>query len=721
MARKQKSGNKQQPRKRNKDRARSQEVPPKAPSTPPAIPNTYPWWTPAAIIFALAFVLYGQTLSYGYALDDAIVITENDYTQEGFAGLNKIFTTDAFEGYFGQKKNLVSGGRYRPLSVATFAAEIGVFGANSPGWSHFFNIVLYGLTGIVLYFLLLMLFPAREKQRFWLNIAFIATVIFMAHPIHTEVVANIKGRDELMALLLVLLSMYGVMRYVDFGKIMDLTIAGGAFFLALLAKETALPFFVIIPMTIYFFRKANSAQYGAVLAAITAPLAAYFVMRFSFVGMPEPVASTEILNDPFIHATYGEQLATVSHTLGLYLGKLLLPLKLSHDYYFNEIPITGWGSMEALIPLVIYLGLGAAATWGLLKKHVVGYGILFFLLSLSIVSNIAFPIGTTMGERFVYVPSLGLIIAVIALFDQFAKSRPNRDQLLLIVSAAITLFFVARTVIRNPAWKDNLTLFTTDVHNSPNSAKVRTAAAGALVDFSEQETNPAERNKMLREAITHATEAVRIYPEHGNAWLILGNAHFKFNENYAEALKCFQTAIRFRPGMLEPHQNAAVTSSKMKQYQLADYYYKRCSQIRPSQAIFWYERGINYENWNKPDSALMMYEQTVKMEANNSDAIGKIGMIYGKFKQDFAKAIEFGQRAMAISPEKEWLYENVGIAQAMSGNPQAAIQTFEKGLQQSPNSAKLYQNLGITYINLGDTAKAQGYFQKAKELGIGGG
>ena len=102
------------------------------------------------MIAALAFVLYVNTLWNQYALDDAIVITQNQFTQQGFKGIGNIMTSDVFLGFFKTEKNLVAGGRYRPLSVVTFAIEHQLFGEN-PGVSHFINLLLYALTGIVLF------------------------------------------------------------------------------------------------------------------------------------------------------------------------------------------------------------------------------------------------------------------------------------------------------------------------------------------------------------------------------------------------------------------------------------------------------------------------------------------------------------------------------------------------------------------------------------------
>jgi protein O-mannosyl-transferase len=151
---------------------------------------------PAAILLIISFLLYAKSLSFGYVLDDLMVIEKNAYTQKGFGGLSKIFSEDSFTGYFGTQAKLLEGGRYRPLSLATFAAEIGMFGPNKPFWGHFFNIICYWLTALLLYMVLERLVPTREGQKWYMSVGMWASVLFLLHPLHSEAVANIKGRDE---------------------------------------------------------------------------------------------------------------------------------------------------------------------------------------------------------------------------------------------------------------------------------------------------------------------------------------------------------------------------------------------------------------------------------------------------------------------------------------------------------------------------------------------
>ena len=181
-------------------------------------------WPGAVILLILPFALYGASLKYGYVLDDKIVLSENNFVKKGLAGIGDIFSTESFTGYLGEQKNLVAGSRYRPLSIATFAVEHHFWGLN-PRNSHFLNILFYALTGLLL-FRVLALFLRQDKDRKWhMALPILAAVLFILHPIHTEVVANIKGRDEILALLLSLGAFYFSYRYAVYRKIADLALA----------------------------------------------------------------------------------------------------------------------------------------------------------------------------------------------------------------------------------------------------------------------------------------------------------------------------------------------------------------------------------------------------------------------------------------------------------------------------------------------------------------
>ena len=197
-----------------------------------------------AILCVLTFGLYISSVSFDYALDDTMVITGNKFTQRGFDGIGDIFRYESFRGYFGEQKNLLEGDRYRPLSIATFAAEVGLLGKGNTAASHFINILLYALTAILMYRVLLFMFPPRKEDEnpskfaSFFNVPFIATALFIVHPLHVEVVANIKGRDEILALLGELGTLYFTFRYLNDKSTKYLIALFAAFFVGIFSKES---------------------------------------------------------------------------------------------------------------------------------------------------------------------------------------------------------------------------------------------------------------------------------------------------------------------------------------------------------------------------------------------------------------------------------------------------------------------------------------------------
>ncbi len=219
-----------------------------------------PGWSAYIIIFVFCACCTSNTLWNKFAIDDTIVLTDNKFTKKGFNGLKDHFTHDMFEGFFGERgAKLVSGGRYRPLSMATLTVEYEIvrrlrhdprkeindknviMGGEhdpylAPMLSHSINVLLFGLTTPLLYYVLLLLIPLKKNQSFLLSIPFIVAMLYAAHPLHTEAVANIKGRDEVMCMLFSLLSLLAAIKYIKTKNAIHLVWGVFIYFIALMSK-----------------------------------------------------------------------------------------------------------------------------------------------------------------------------------------------------------------------------------------------------------------------------------------------------------------------------------------------------------------------------------------------------------------------------------------------------------------------------------------------------
>jgi hypothetical protein len=109
---------------------------------------------------------------------------------------------------------------------------------------------------------------------------------------------------------------------------------------------------------------------------------------------------------PFASA---EKFATIFYTLWKYVQLLFVPHPLTHDYYPRQIGMITFSNPVALLSLVFYSGLLWYAIRGVKRRNPLAFGIWLYLLPLGIVSNFIFPIGTNMGERFVFMPSAGFL------------------------------------------------------------------------------------------------------------------------------------------------------------------------------------------------------------------------------------------------------------------------------------------------------------------------
>jgi len=642
------------------------------PKATSALPSGTPAWFANArlhawVLFALGFLLYANTLGHDYAQDDAIVITDNMFTTEGIAGIPGILQYDTFYGFFKEegKANLVAGGRYRPLTLVMFAFEYQLFGQHS-FIGHLVNALLYGLTGFVLYWLLLQLFRPKNDPAKAYFIALAASLLFITHPIHTEAVANIKGRDEIVALLGSLAALYFSFRAYYAKKNWLQMLAGVVFFLALLSKENAITFVVVAPLTFYFFTKAKAGKIITQTLPFALAAIVFLIIRFSIVGAPGGDPPMELMNNPFLKwngsqyvpFTASERMATVLFTLGKYLQLLVFPHPLTHDYYPRHIGILSFGDWRVLLSLALYIGLGVYAILGLRQKNPISYGIWFYLLTLSIVSNIVFPIGTNMAERLLFMPSAGFAIAVAALMYNltFKKKITSFKQLYpaLGVLIVVVVLFSIKTITRNPAWATNFTLFTTDINTSPNSAKLRNAIGGELVTQSVNEPNEQVKQTMLTEAAGHLQEAINIHPTYKNAYLLLGNC-YNYLKQYDQAIASYRKALELDPGYEEAFTNLKVT-------------------------------------------------------------LLQAGRFYGEEQGDLARAIQYLEQAYQMDANDYETVRLLGVAYGVRGNVQRAIEYFTKGVELAPNNAGAWYDLGSAYYNAQMPEQGNAYIQKALEI-----
>jgi protein O-mannosyl-transferase len=515
-------------------------------------PRKWVWWSLLGIIFAL----YAPILWGGYVLDDKIVITDNQFTQQGFSGISDIFTYESFRGYFGEQKNLIEGDRYRPFSIATFALEIGLFGKNNPGLSHFINLLLYFWTGIMLFQLAKELFFTKLGSNYLDKIGLLAVLFFVTHPLHVEAVANIKGRDEICTFLATLFCLKYTFFWCKRQKPFHLPLIFLLYSLALFSKESAITFLWIIPMTAYFFTDAAPKVIWKGTLPLLAATVFYFLIRIQVIGYvlsPNNQVITDVMNNPFYGMTFLEKTATIFYTLWLYLKLHILPHPLTHDYYPYQIPILHWSNPESIFSLLLHLGLGGIALWGWRSKNIYAYCAAFYLATMSIVSNLFVSVGTFMNERFAYQASWAFCLALAYFLNQhfIQKEQKWKQTVGYIIAGIFILGFSWKTAMRVPDWKDNQVLNQSALKYSPNSARSNLFYA---VDLWEKRFLPhhttmsdAPKKVLLDSMMPYFNRSLAILPNYNSALKMLAgiaSEYHKLDNNYEVLLERFYQVNR---------------------------------------------------------------------------------------------------------------------------------------------------------------------------------
>lgn len=790
------------------------------------------------LVAICSMVIYLNTMTLHWAVDDAMVITRNTFTQRGAAGIPGIWKTDMFYGLFGESKNLVSGGRYRPFTMTMFALEVELFASdrkdaagnivydykdamgiplkskqfnktvaelqlllNDPGLPpntraainaeieanrgyklkeldpekssiyaicHLINVLLYGALAWCLYiWFLKMLNPERKEDNGMANfIAFTGAMIFAMHPIHTEAVANVKGRDEIVATLGSVLASYWLLRsYYDPANNRKYMIwAVSAFTIGLFSKESGVTFFAVIPFMFWCFTNAQIGTIISKTSVLIPPFIFFMWIRTSVLGVDGSSLGTisyELMNNPFlkfnpamktaplyegakvnyitnppgayIRVTGMEQFAMTMATWGRYLKLLIFPHPLTNDYYPRHVEFMNMLHPEAFTGFLANAALIFAGIWGLLKRNIVGFGIMTYYATFSVVSNVVFPIGSNMSERFMFMPSLGLALVagwclwkLVALINK-GKEAFNPAIVMGLIAVVCTLYGF-KAWDRNYAWKNDFVLFTGDVKISVNSSKLNMATGGEILTNSEKvyqkdvkiandkftaegSKDTATLNKAVRDAQTKRLKEVDYamellersllhHPGFANAWLLYGNAHI-YKAKYDEAIRCYRQVEIWRPGHQDLNQNMAVALREMGR--------------------------IKGEQQGKPEEAIKyLAESTSKYNPNDPEALRLLGTAYGLVADktgNFAmhnQAINAFMRCYRLNPNNLNAIENMAIAYQKTGQGAKAIEAYELLNQKIPNNPVILQRLRDLCGQTGQAAKAAQYNQMLLSLSGGG-
>ena len=578
------------------------------------------------ILAVISILIYANTGSNGYVLDDSAVIQQNIFVARGLEAIPDILSTPYHEGFMRSATNDTSATNdlYRPMSLVLFAAERQFFG-ETPEPGHIINIGLFAVCVVLLFLFLDVLFH-REKT--W--VAFIAALLFAVHPIHTEVVANIKSADELLCFIFASLTLLLYIRYVYSGRFIWVLVGSLCFMCSLLAKETSISLLGVIPLVFFFYINEDKKRSSILSISPLVITIIYLFIRFSVLRAYNADApghinfiDNELAGAPSVVA----KIATIILIMGYYVKLLFVPYPLSCNYSFKTIPFVDFSSPLVWLSLVVYLTLATIGVVRLIRRRrdIYAFGILYFLLTIALFSNVLFLVGTTLAERFLFFPSVGfcLILAQLiwtALAPQVPSTAMSgfwRSRVWLAVLPLIVVYSFL-TITRNPDWESNFTLFRADLAKYPQNAWLWSAQGTVLTSIVNQNVaDTAGQRAVVQEGVADYHKSIAIYPDLYKVHNQLGNVYMNLRK-FDSAAEEMKMAVTLAPNLPDPVSDLGSVYFNQKQYKEARIYYKKALFINPRYVSIINNLAICYYRDGLFDSCITTTNRALAIDPENA-------------------------------------------------------------------------------------------------------
>jgi len=550
-----------------------------------------------AVIALTSFLIYSPTLYNEFVWDD-LHFTTNPAR----------ISSNPYSFFWG------GGLYYRPVLYLSVVSDYSLWQLNPMGY-HVTNTILHTLCSVLVFLVALYLTgnvrlstagpgdSERNTFRKRCILSFIAAMLFALHPIHTESVAWINGRTDVLATLFLLLGFLSYLLYVKEGKNTALVLLAVFFLFSLFSKENGI---ALIGLVLLYGLMAGLPRKKILLSglALSAGLIVYLVLRLG-AGIKEFSAtpgSREAFFAPEI--TPLRFLEILSMGTGYYFEKLVAPFNLNVLPPFPDHPLY---YLIFIVPFIT--GAVLYMKGKKLYAFLIAWIVITLLPSMSILfSQVAAPV----AERYLYLPSVGFVILVSLL-----AGRIKSGKIAFITVFSILMLYGATTFDRLGDWKNDLTLWEDTVRKNPDSANAHINYASALIRTGmpgrareellvalTKKISFQQTSKILellgvvetgsgnyKEAEKHLVASIKANNRNTSAYNNLGFLYASMAESpdYAtqkkdllmKSIKKYEEALRLSPGFLQPKFNMGLSYLKIGDFEKALQYFDSVIKSAP--------------------------------------------------------------------------------------------------------------------------------------------
>jgi len=660
------------------------------------------------VLIVTTFLFYYNAIFNHFSMDDYHINIENEQIAKGISGIPEIFTT-----LYAEESGMAYG--YRPIARTSFALEYQfTFGLDTnPYISHFISILIYLLAILLLYKVLRRILLGYNP---WFP--FLVTLLFLAHPTHTEVVDSLKNRDVLLNFLFSFIAIWQFIKWVDVDKTKHLIFGLISFILALLSKETAIAQLAVFPLVLYFFTniKPKKLTYFTIISVAIVAL----VLILRWVILPETSRELKMWENPLVQTdNFMLHIGTGIYVIGHYLKLMFIPFPLMYYYGFDMIPIVGFNNIWVIITSAVIIGMLVYAIMKFKKKDLLSFAILYFFINMSMYANIVAPVPGIVADRFVFFATISFSIFIVWLLftifripllkEQKRNSRIIWVTLLIILIIAPFGYYVHE---RNKHWQTQLSLYSADMPKLENSVKANALYAHELMKKVNIElAKPVNPYKFIvgtiDKADKHYQKVVELDSTHYSTWNNLGIIYSKIHGNQAR----LRVQSHERRNKTAEAEKERINSEKY--FNKAVGYFKNAIKYKPDYGSAYFNLANAYDLQQKYDSAVVYFKKAAEVDGGELVSMSRLANSYFKSGQ-VDDAVMENEKIMQKFPKSDKPYINLGNYAFENNDTINGIKFFIKAVQLGtrPEVGKFLSDF---YNSIGDKRSADFYLRKSYE------
>lgn len=596
------------------------------------------WNILSIIVFLfLIVILYGKTIFFDFNIDDELVTSTTNGKINNW--------TDFFE----LLDNRYNNSDFRPVTMASFGLENMIFGSINPSISHGINLFLFMLFCIISYQLLLLIIG--YEYRFEI---FITLILFISHPLNTEVICSIKSRDVLLSGIFSLLALISFIKGIKRNTLIYYFASFFLFLMGLLAKLDAAGVIIFIPLYLFYTseKETSSKLKFYALQSIVFVVLFFIVLSTIETLFIEPIdkailtGTENITENNLVESnTLLNRFASIFQTNLLYFQKILFPIDLRYYYGYKYYKLYGFYSFVFVISFLLHLLFGYLIYYFRKERAIIlgliGY-VSFVLYALNFVALVA----GIIADRYVFQSEIWFLVGFVFLIKYILKNK-NLFFYYSILSLLV-IYFLAFTTKRIPVWKNDLTLIKNDAPYLQNSFNGMRIASGVYKRNSDLAVNQNTKNEYLQKSLYYANLGNKVYMD--NAYLTIKEA------------------------------------------------------------------SLNFELGNLDNSLIILKKQYEK-DSLNEICNKFLGDVYAA-KQDYTNSITHYLKAFNKLPSDYTLINNLATVYYANNQKEACLNFSKQIIAKDSNNIAAWENIGYFYLAEKDTTNSKKHFKKAIELGL---